>query len=120
MRYDAEAQNSLSLHTDQSLLSFTIALNDPSEYEGGGTYFRGIDRAVDAPAAGHAVMFPGKVEHAGEPISKGRRYIIVLFMGYEANRLTGRDDGYVLRQYEARRQAQAAAASSSAQGKDEL
>ena len=34
--------------------------------------------AVDAPAAGHAVLFPGRVEHGGHPISKGVRYIIVL------------------------------------------
>ena len=99
MRYDASAQASLPTHTDQSLLSFTIALNDPSEYVGGGTYFRGIDRAVDVPAAGHAVLFPGKVEHGGHPITKGVRYIIVLFMGYDANRMSGREPGYVLRRF---------------------
>ena len=102
VRYDAKAQNSLSLHTDQSLLSFTIALNEPSEYEGGGTFFRGLGRAVDAPAAGHAVMFPGKVEHAGQAITRGRRYIIVLFMGYEANRMSQREGGYVLESFAAR------------------
>ena len=56
VRYDAKAQASLPLHSDQSLLSFTIALNDPSDYEGGGTYFRGLGRAIDAPAAGHAIL----------------------------------------------------------------
>ena len=119
MRYDAEAQNSLSLHTDQSLLSFTIALNDPSEYEGGGTYFRGIDRAVDAPAAGHAVMFPGKVEHAGQAITQGRRYIIVLFMGYEANRMSQRESGYVLESFAARTGTRAGS-KQTPPGKDEL
>ena len=44
-------------------------------------------------------MFPGRVEHAGDPITKGKRYIIVLFMGYDSNRMTGRDDGYVLDRY---------------------
>ena len=78
VRYDAAKQASLPTHTDQSRLSFTIALNEPSEYEGGGTWFRGLGRAVDAPAAGHAVLFPGRVEHGGHPISKGVRYIIVL------------------------------------------
>ena len=86
-------------HTDQSLLSFTIALNDPSEYEGGGTFFYKLGRAIDAPAAGHVVMFPGKVSHGGYPISKGTRYIIVLFMGYEENR-TGRREGHTLELYE--------------------
>ena len=129
VRYDAQAQASLPLHTDQALLSFTIALNDPSEYEGGGTYFRGIDRAVDAPAAGHAIMFPGKLEHAGDPITKGRRYIIVLFMGYDTNRMSKRDGGYVLDRYDAHRgggagggglHGMAAAAGGPGKAKDEL
>ena len=96
VRYDATKQASLPTHTDQSLLSFTIALNDPGEYDGGGTWFRGLGRAVDAPAAGHAVLFPGKVEHGGHPITRGVRYIIVLFMGYETNRLSQRPAGYAL------------------------
>ena len=116
VRYDAEAQNSLSLHTDQSLLSFTIALNDPTEYEGGGTFFRGAGRAIDAPAAGHAIMFPGKAEHAGEPITKGRRYIVVLFMGYEANRMSKRESGFVLDAFKARTEG----GSAQHVGKDEL
>ena len=49
---------------------------------------------LDAPAAGHAVLFPGKLQHGGNAISRGERYIIVLFMGYEANR-SGREPGYV-------------------------
>ena len=99
VRYQAGKQASLPTHCDQSLVSFTLALNDPSEYEGGGTWFRGLGRAIDVPAAGHAVMFPGLVEHGGHPITRGRRYIVVLFMGYEANRLTGREPGYVLRRF---------------------
>ena len=70
-------------------------MNDPSEYDGGGTWFEGLGRAVDAPAAGHVVMFPGRVEHGGNPISRGTRYIIVLFMGYSSNR-SGRGEGYVM------------------------
>ena len=100
VRYDAQAQASLPTHTDQSLLSFTIALNDPSEYVGGGTFFRGLGKAVDAPAAGHAVLFPGKVEHGGQVITKGVRYIIVLFMGYEANRMSGKDEGYAVKRFQ--------------------
>merc|ERR1740133_591247 len=82
---DPAALPSLPLHSDQSILSFTIALNDPAEYEGGGTWFRGLGMAVDAAAAGHVVMFPGKLEHAGHPITSGTRYVIVLFCGYDSN-----------------------------------
>jgi hypothetical protein len=97
VRYDAAKQASLPTHTDQSLLSFTIALNDPSEYDGGGTWFRGLGRALDAPAAGHAVLFPGSIEHGGHPVSRGVRYIIVLFMGYSANRMSGEPAGYAIK-----------------------
>ena len=119
VRYAAGSQASLPTHTDQSLLSFTIALNDPSEYEGGGTWFRGLGRAIDAPAAGHAVLFPGKVEHGGHPISRGTRYIIVLFMGYDANRMTGREAGYTLRSLDALTAARRPSGSAVG-GKDEL
>lgn len=37
VKYDAERQNHLQLHTDASLLSFNILLNDGSEFDGGGT-----------------------------------------------------------------------------------
>ena len=35
VKYTAGKQAGLPVHCDQSLLSYTIALNDPSEYEGG-------------------------------------------------------------------------------------
>ena len=95
MRYAAGEQAGLPVHCDQSLLSYTIALNDPTEYEGGGTWFRALGRALDAPAAGHAIVFPGRLEHAGRPISRGRRYVIVLFLGYDANR-SGREAGWLM------------------------
>ena len=97
VKYSAAAQNKLPTHADQSLLSFTISLNDPSEYVGGGTWFERLGRPIDAPGAGHVIMFPGKVEHGGNPITGGTRYVIVLFMGYSANR-SERPDGYVLDQ----------------------
>ena len=40
VKYSAASQSSLPTHADQSLLSFTISLNDPEEYDGGGTYFK--------------------------------------------------------------------------------
>ncbi|CAN0038112.1 unnamed protein product, partial [Scytosiphon promiscuus] len=48
VRYDAAAQRSLPLHTDQGELSLTIPLNGADEYEGGGTWFEGLGRAVRA------------------------------------------------------------------------
>ena len=120
VRYDASKQSSLPTHTDQSLLSFTIALNDPSDYEGGGTWFQGLGRAVDAPSAGHAVLFPGKVEHGGHPITSGVRYIIVLFMGYRANRMSHRTAGYALERIQGARSHASAADAAGQAPKDEL
>lgn len=99
VKYSANGQNKLPTHADQSLLSFTISLNDPSEYEGGGTWFARLGRAIDAPAAGHVIMFPGRVEHGGNPITAGTRYVIVLFMGYDDNR-SGRPTGYSLKRFQ--------------------
>ena len=78
------AQASLPLHSDQSILSFTIALNDPSEYEGGGTYFRALDDGgSDASALrspkGHLLCHSSALMHGGHPISSGVRYILVAF-----------------------------------------
>lgn len=95
VKYSASAQNQLPSHADQSLLSFTISLNDPSNYQGGGTFFQALGEAIDAPGAGHVIMFPGRVEHGGNPISAGTRYVIVLFMGYSSNR-SGQPTGYVV------------------------
>ena len=115
VRYNAGAQSSLPTHSDQSLLSFTIALNDPTEYTGGGTWFEKLGLAVDAPAAGHVVMFPGKLEHAGHPISRGTRYVIVLFCGYDDN-LSGKPEGWVLRRYDELRRRLAGGAAAEGEG----
>ena len=48
VRYDAREQASLPTHQDENTFSFTIALNDRSEYEGGGTAFERL-RPVGSP-----------------------------------------------------------------------
>ena len=43
-RYDAAGgQTQLKPHRDGSVVSFNIALNPSSEFEGGGTYFKGLE-----------------------------------------------------------------------------
>jgi hypothetical protein len=80
VRYDGEGgQASLPLHRDQSVVSFTIALNTCSEYAGGGTYFTALGRAVNVEQ-GHALLFAGGLEHAGACITQGKRYILVIFL----------------------------------------
>jgi predicted 2-oxoglutarate/Fe(II)-dependent dioxygenase YbiX len=100
-------QASLPTHQDENTFSFTIALNDRSEYQGGGTCFEGLRPAGAAPTdpftphvlnadAGGVVTFPGKLRHGGSTVTKGRRYIIPLFIYSDRNR-SGAPPGYVLR-----------------------
>ena len=69
----------------------------------GGTFFPALGAALDAPHAGHAVLFPGRLEHAGQPITRGTRYVIVLFLGLDEN-ASGRPEDWVLREWEEQRQ----------------
>ena len=106
VRYDAREQASLPTHQDENTFSFTIALNDRSEYEGGGTGFEmlrpaGADdnepyaKHILNADAGGVVTFPGKLRHGGNVVTAGRRYIIPLFI-YSDRNGSGRKPGYVL------------------------
>merc|ERR1712196_74923 len=39
-------QNKLAIHQDDALISFNILLSDPSDFEGGGTYFKHVNKTV--------------------------------------------------------------------------
>ena len=104
VKYDMEGQRALPLHVDESAFSFTIALNDMSDYEGGGTRFErarkpGSDEkwreeVLNADAGG-VVAFAGKARHGGMQITAGTRYIIPLFCFVDENR-SGKAPGYVV------------------------
>ena len=90
---------------DENCLSFTIALNDAGAYEGGGTCFHALRPAgeptapfapvtLNAERAGGVVTFPGKLRHGGAPVTRGRRYIIPLFIYVDSN-ASGRRPGYL-------------------------
>ena len=79
VRYNAERQRSLPLHTDQSQFSLTIAMNSRDEYDGGGTFFLQTGEVANCEAGG-VISFDGALEHSGWPITRGTRYIIVAFL----------------------------------------
>lgn len=79
----AGGQKRLPLHSDESEYSLTIAMNSLCEYENGGTYFFESDR-VKKTDTGGIISFEGECEHAGEAITSGTRYIIVVFLYSEA------------------------------------
>ena len=80
VRYDSDGgQNHLPLHLDQSTHSLTISLNAPEDYDGGGTWLVPLGHAI-RPILGGVLSFRGdKILHGGDPIVRGRRYIIVAF-----------------------------------------
>lgn len=81
VRYDSAAQRSLPLHTDQGEISLTIALNSSDDFDGGGTWFEGLGRAIRPSDAGHIVVFPGgDTMHGGQEITRGIRYILAVFL----------------------------------------
>jgi len=80
VRYDAHnGQCHLPVHTDESTLSFIVALNQKRDYRGGGTYLCDLGRAI-RPEMGHVLTFyGGQLMHGGDPIVHGVRYIVVAF-----------------------------------------
>lgn len=81
VRYDAAAgQVELGMHRDFLALTANIALNDPSEFEGGGTVVEALSKKPIRLQKGHALIHPGDVRHAGSSITSGSRYVLVLFL----------------------------------------
>ena len=82
VRYSAAAgqQRELSVHTDGSIFSFNILLNDPSDFDGGGTLFEPSGLTA-REGKGAAVGHSGQVRHAGVAITRGERYLLVGFIG---------------------------------------
>jgi hypothetical protein len=87
VKYDAEGgQTELKPHRDGSVLSFNIALNPMSEFDGGGTWFASLDGPVKIDQ-GEIVSHSSSLLHGGHGISWGKRYIIVCFVileGYDS------------------------------------
>ncbi len=88
VKYEADGQPGLGVHTDDSELSFNLLLSDPSTFEGGGTAFPDADGAE--PGARNATVRPrqgdmlthfGRLRHEGRPVSSGApRYILAGFV----------------------------------------
>ena len=89
VKYDAMGgQTELKPHRDGSVLSFNIALNPMSEFDGGGTWFQSLDQ--DGPVKidqGEIVSHSSSLLHGGHAITRGKRFIIVCFVileGYDS------------------------------------
>ncbi|KAF7731506.1 hypothetical protein EC973_009270 [Apophysomyces ossiformis] len=79
VKYSADAQAGLAMHTDGCLISFNILINTPNEFEGGGTYFASTNEVVHIQQ-GDCVFHSAKIMHQGMPVSLGQRFILVGFV----------------------------------------
>lgn len=62
---------------EKRLLSVVCYLND--DFEGGRTLFPPLEYAV-TPSAGLAVLFPSTYLHGSEPVTKGRKFVLVSWL----------------------------------------
>ena len=85
----------LELHRDGSLFSFSLLLNHPDEFEGGGTFYDALrdekpsdhdhgilhdGGAIRPKRAGDAVLHCGKILHGADVVTSGRRVVLVGFV----------------------------------------
>ena len=76
-----EANDSLSLHCDDSEISVQVSLNSPSDFEGGGTWYPKQQTLLKLPK-GYMSAHPGApgFRHGARRITKGVRYTLVSFI----------------------------------------
>jgi hypothetical protein len=80
VKYDADGgQAELKPHRDGAVLSFNIALNPASDFEGGGTWFNSLNDAVKIDE-GEMITHASGLLHGGQAITSGKRYIMVGFV----------------------------------------
>jgi tetratricopeptide (TPR) repeat protein len=77
--YFGSGSRSQPMHRDSSLLSLNVALSPSSDYVGGGTYFEALGEYLHQEQ-GHVTCHAGGTMHAGNAISSGERWILVLFV----------------------------------------
>ena len=78
VRYKEGEQVDLKRHQDGSTFSFTMLLNDPSEFSGGGTFFYNGDGLIK-PTNDEVIIHCGLIYHEGRKITRGKRYLLVGF-----------------------------------------
>jgi len=92
---ESNIMDRLELHRDGSLFSFSLLLNPPEEFQGGGTFYdalRDVDPAeceqgilhsggaIRPVRAGDAVLHCGKILHGADVVTSGRRVVLVGFV----------------------------------------
>eukprot|EP00536_Pseudo-nitzschia_multiseries_P004878 jgi/Psemu1/189169/e_gw1.85.127.1 len=95
IRYDGDRQASLSRHTDDGSVTFSVLLSDG--FEGGGTRYwnrlrsdpnntggtLGSPFAYLLPEVGMMQTFPAMIQHEGVQTTRGRRYLLIGFLAVD-------------------------------------
>ena len=82
IHYDAAAGlTHQPIHRDGALISCVVPLSRRDEYDGGGTYLEPLGRSL-ALEQGCALVHPSSVRHAGHRITRGNRWVLVLFINH--------------------------------------
>jgi len=56
-----------------------VLLNDPSDFDGGGTYIEADDHTY-LIGQGDCFVHSGKLRHGGQAVTRGERYVLVAFV----------------------------------------
>ena len=90
VQYDAAREATRQpVHRDEALVSFSIPLSARAEYGGGGTIFEGSG-AVFTPPMGRLLCHASGMRHAGNAISRGVRWMLVVFLiAFQENSVDG-------------------------------
>ena len=85
MRYNLDTQRDLPLHTDASLVTGSVKLND--DYEGADLFYPRQNISNKDIPVGKILLFPGMVTHGHEclPLTKGTKYSFTIW----SNRFPG-------------------------------
>ena len=93
VKYDQAGQRELAVHRDNGLLTFACLLSEPDAFEAGGTYFESLGESGQTsgtdsgktlrPDRGQMLSHWGVLRPAGQPVTKGVRYILAGFVRAE-------------------------------------
>jgi len=77
---DAPSQAGLDFHKDGTLLNCVVVLNDPEDFEGGGTVFAPpLDRTYK-PGRGDCLCSCGQLFHGANQVTRGKRFVFIAFI----------------------------------------
>lgn len=82
IRYDVNGVRELNAHKDNADVSFIMLINNPSDFDDGGTYFHLLNQTFFLKQ-GEILIFPGQLVHMAKPITRGKRFVMSGFLFFD-------------------------------------